>query len=188
MSDDIKMKASTVYHTLQYLRKSEGDAVFESLLSSISALHQDAIRNATVASWIDIKSIYALLDAIKYKLGKNDPCINHRVGLEATKKSFSRIYKMFFRVGKPDFVIQRTAVVWGTMATKGRVEVLDSGTKYVDIALFDFEHSHREFCTHRLRGNFQAVLEVSGCKILESKHTRCRLDGHDQCEWLYTWY
>jgi hypothetical protein len=55
------------------------------------------------------------------------------------------------------------------------------------MSLTDFPYRNPDYCGQRLRGWFQATLELSWCEITRSSHTACTSTGSPYCEWRFEW-
>jgi len=187
MDTGIQVKGSGFVHTVDYLEKQYGAEVLADILGQMPAGGAKVARRALVMGMYPVEHVGELLDAIKTVLGRDDPEINFKINLAAARASFSTIYKVFFRLGSPGYIIGKAASLFGRFTSKGQLTVVKNEKNLVLLRLTEFGYQHPEFCKHRLRGWYQAPLELSGCRITESSHPRCVLQGDPHCEWRYRW-
>lgn len=126
--------------------------VVQEIYSQMSPEGAKIVRRSLVMSMYPVEYVGDLLDAIKLVLGAEDPEINFKINLAAAKASFSTIYKVFFRLGRPGYIISKAASLFGRFASQGKLSVLDNEKNLVSLRLADFDYQHSEFCGHRLRG------------------------------------
>lgn len=183
----IQVKGSGFVHTLDYLEAEYGLEVVQDIYGAMTPEGARTVKRALVMTMYPVEYVGELLDAIKAVLGQQDPEIVYKISLAAAKASFSTLYKIFFRLGRPGYIIGKAASVFDRFTSEGRLEVTESEKKMVSLRLVDFGYQHHGWCNHRLRGWYQAPLELSGCRITESVHHTCVLRGDSHCAWRYRW-
>ncbi|MDF1561490.1 MAG: hypothetical protein P1V51_00520 [Deltaproteobacteria bacterium] len=187
ITSGIQVKGSGFVHTLDYLKAKHGPAAVEAIFAAMSPEAAQTARTALFMTLCPVEHVGEFLDAIKWVLGPDDPEINYKISLASAKQSFSRVYAIFFRLGKPGYIISKAAAVYEKMITQGRLVIVESQKDSVTLRLEGFAYKHPEWCNHRLRGWYQAPLELSGCTIKEAVHHTCVLRGDSNCQWRYRW-
>lgn len=187
MASGIQVKGSGFVHTLDYLEAEYGVEVVQDIYGAMTPEGARTVKRALVMTMYPVEFVGEFLDAIKAVLGRQDPEINFKINLAAARASFSTLYKLFFRLGRPAYIIGKAASVFGRFASEGSLDVVQSDKGLVSLRLTNFSYQHPEFCQHRLRGWYQAPLELSGCHIIASEHPRCVVRGDPYCEWRYRW-
>lgn len=187
MLSGIEVKGSIAHYTLKYLNREHDQTVIDNIYAAMSKPAVQAIKTVLVGNAIPIEYVMELLHAIRKVLGGDDPNINFKVGLESFKLAFSLVYKVFIRLGNPHFILNKTAKVWRNFNNAGTLECIDEGKNKAIFRLKDFDFKDTEYCEQRLRGGFQAVLELCGCKVKSCTHTYCTSRGDPHCEWELIW-
>ncbi len=187
MDSPITVKGSYLVYTLKYLSQTYPEGVVEEILARLSAKAKADLRVTMVGSQCPITTLFEMLDAILAVLGKKDPNINYVIGKETFKMTFSAIYKLFLRFGNPHYVLEKTATLWSSFNSGGKLACAERMPKRAILRLTGFPLKHEQYCAQRLRGGFEAILELCGCQIAMSSHTKCICKGADCCEWTLTW-
>jgi hypothetical protein len=187
MQSGVKIKGSALGNTFKYLKEKHGIEVHDKVVQGIPEQVRKDIVAALPSSWYPVEYVGDLCASIRAVLGPSDPEINFKISRESAKATFNLVYKVFFKLGSPQYIIGKVAAVWSTLADKGSLTIHEKGDKYLVLRLLDFPYRNPEYCAQRLRGWFHAPLELSGCMITESRHTVCTSQGGPYCEWKIAW-
>lgn len=187
MLSGIKFKGVAFVHTNKYIVKTYGEDTLQRILSFMPEVSRQEVADAAISVWYPVEYASYYLASLQRVLGRGDTQIIFKVSKEAGKEAFSLLYKVFFRLGNPGWVIERAPSIWRTVSTQGFLNVVERDAKHVVVRLTNFDYRDTLFCGERLRALIQAPLELSGCEITESLHTVCVAKGGPYCEWRYTW-
>jgi hypothetical protein len=187
VSSEVKVKGSGFEYTKKYIVDRYGRETFDRILSQMPAEAARAVDHSIPSSWYPVQYAGDLANGIKRVLGGSQKHPIFEISKEGAKATFSLIYKMFFRLGSPGFILDRVTSVWKNMSTAGELSVVERGDKFVVVRLKNFPYKNPDYCGERLRGWFHATLELSGCDMVKSVHTRCTSNGSDCCEWRFEW-
>lgn len=187
MACGIKFNGSGFLNTKTSLLKNHGPEKVERILSTMSTEAQRSARFALASTQYPVEHISEFLAAIKQVLGPDDPELNFKISKQAAKDTFSMLYKLYFKLGKPQAIINKAASIWTNLCNSGRLLVDTPRPRQVVLTLMDFDYIDPEFCGQRLRGWYQAPLELSGCTVTESLHCHCRAFGDSVCRWRFSW-
>lgn len=187
MSSGVLIKGSGITNTLTFIKSEYGNTALEEVLSAMPEPSRQAISTTLATRWYPVEHMGELLSAMKQTIGKGNPTFIYTVSTQAAKTTFNLVYKVFFKLGSPGYIIGKVASVWSTLVNKGELSVVEKGNKHLVVRLTDFPYKNGDYCQERLRGWFRAPLELSGCKIIEATHTACTSRGDAWCEWRFTW-
>ena len=187
METQVKVKGSGIGYTKEYIVKKYGKETMDRIMSFLPEDAAATVQNAIPSAWYPIEHMGHLTDGIKRVVGAKERYAVFEISRESAKTTFSTLYKIFFKLGNPSFIMDRVASVWRNMASEGDLSVVERGDKFVVVRLSNFPYRHPDYCGHRLRGWFHAVLELSGCEITKSKHTKCTSNNDSHCEWRFEW-
>ena len=187
MAELITVKGSYIVYTLKYLAANYPENVVDAILEGVSSKARQTIKMTLVGTQCPITTLGELLDAIQMVLGKDNPSINYVIGKETFKMTFSSVYKLFLRFGNPHYVLEKSATLWSSFCSAGKLSCAERTPKRAILRLTDFPYKHEQYCAQRLRGGFEAILELCGCQIEISNHSKCRSKNADCCEWIFTW-
>jgi len=118
--------------------------------------------------------------------GNGDLAICREMGREAAKANLPTLYRIFYRVGSPEFVLDKVASVWRQHHDTGHSTVVFPGPNRASYQVHEFAAPHPTLC-RSLEGFLHGSLEVMGLRDTEVHHVHCRLDGAAVCEYEGTW-
>ncbi len=186
MACGVKVKGSGFGPTKAAIVKAYGRSRLEGVMGRLPAKLQDEMRSPLASCWYPVEYVGELMEAIKAEFA-GDPDVLYRISLESSKNTFNLAYRIFIKLGTPSFIIGKASNVWSTACNSGRLEVVETGDKYIMVRLSDFGYRNVDYCGERLRGWFQGPLELSGCRNVVGIHTTCVMRGAAHCEWRYQW-
>jgi hypothetical protein len=137
-------------------------------------------------AWHSFGDLAAIDSAIIDGPMKGDMAQMKHFGETVARYDLSTLYKMLFKLGSPEFVIRRVAVVYRTYIRGGGVAAAEVKTGEALVRLTDGALP-RYFCSHGVSGWFTAAIELSGGKEVNVRETECVHDGADHCAWHATW-
>jgi hypothetical protein len=172
---------------MKFLRRKFGQDTVDRITARMSEEARKTSSTALVGSMYPIEHLGELIDAVAAELGIENPEINFRIARESFKTTFSLLYKILLKFGNPHFILKRTDAVWRKFASAGNLKCVEESDGRAVVRLTNFDFENEELCSQRLRGGFQALLELSGCKVIDAQHSACRVRGDPYCEWLFTW-
>ena len=111
------------------------------------------------------------------------------MGRFAAKANLPTLYRIFYALGSPAFIIGRAVRVWDVHYDSGRItaEVQKTGsTERATLTLRNFATPHRAHCLSVL-GWAERSIELSGGKLIEAEETTCRTRGDDACRFVIVW-
>jgi len=187
MASDVTVKGSTLLYTIKWIKKNHDVQTFEQILAALPEETRKHVQGALVGAMFPVTDLCLFLEAIKKVIAPNDPEINYRIGHASFNDAFSIVYKVFLKFGSPEFVLEKATLLWKNFSASGTLSCPELAPGRAVLRMVDFPYHHPEFCQQRLRGGFQAVIELCGVKIKESRHPTCCLRGDPYCEWLYNW-
>lgn len=187
MASGVQVKGSGIAPTMKFIRKKYGDEKADQVLARLSDEVRRTVTVPLAGTWYPVEHVGELCTAIRAVLSTDTPDCLFEIARESATDAFNLIYRVFFRLGSPAFIVKRVASVWGSLCDSGTLSVADHGSTHLVVRLDEFPYKNPDYCAERLRGWFQAALEVSGCDITTSRHTKCVAHGHECCEWRFEW-
>lgn len=187
MPDPVKVKGTALNSTLRYVADHFGPDAVEAVTAGLPAGERDAIRNGVLVSqWYRFGAMAEIMRETRRLHGAKTPDLYRDMGRASADYALTTIYKIFFKVGSPQFIITRAASVYGNYYSAGSATVIDSGRGYATLALRDFPEPSEEYC-HRVWGWVLRMLELSGASQVVCKHDVCVLKGDKECRIDGTW-
>jgi hypothetical protein len=96
------------------------------------------------------------------------------------------VYKIFFRVGSPQFTMKRATAMFRNYYDEGicRSPVAEAGHGVVEVT--GIRPQWPEFC-ERVHGWLHRILELSGARKITTEHTACIGRGDPACLFEGRW-
>ncbi len=182
-----KVKGSALVARVNFLRDQctpEQQGQVKALLSE--ELNQLLELGAFASQWYPLQYLVDISRALDQVKGRGDGALILEMGRQSAHEAVRGIYKIFFKFGSPEFVIQRAAQVWSRYYDSGQlqVDVLEKGR--VQVALSDFDTPIHEHCL-AVSGWIRGMLEASGGKNVDTKIVQCRKQGARVCSFEARW-
>lgn len=187
MSEPVKVKGTALSSTVRYIKEKFGDESVEKIIAGLGESDKAAIRSGVlVSSWYPFSLLVAIMRAAKKEYGGQAPDLYRDIGRASADYSLSTVYKIFFKVGSPQFIIGRAATVYSNFYTSGEMKVLESGKGFANVQITDFPEPCEEYCL-RVWGWMERMLELTGARNIKAVHSKCRLRGDTLCLYTGTW-
>ena len=187
MSEPVKVKGTALSSTVRYIQEKFGEGAVEKVIAALPEIDKATIRNGVlVSSWYPFSLLVAVMRGAKKEFGAGAPDIYRDIGGASADYSLSTVYKIFFKVGSPQFIIGRAATVYGNFYSSGEMKVLDSGKGFANVQITGFAEPCDEYC-QRVWGWMVRMLELTGARNIKAVHSKCRLKGDALCLYNGTW-
>ncbi len=108
------------------------------------------------------------------------------VGRYSADYGLSGIYKIFVKVGSPDFILKRASTILSGYYSPCKLSVTESGPGKAILQITEFPEPSM-LVESRIGGWMQRALEIHGCKSPQVKVTRSMTRGEPVTEYDATW-
>ena len=108
------------------------------------------------------------------------------MGRASAEYGLSTVYRIFCKIGSPQFIISRGSRVFSSYYQQGSLEVTESGPGFANAELRDFRDGSPEFC-ERIFGWMARMLEFCGARDMRTTHVTCVHRGDRVCRFEGTW-
>lgn len=183
----LHIKGTAVLDALEAIKARAGEAELEKIISRLDPETQEIFRRPiSRSSWYSCDAFSHFLEAdIRESAGGNEQELVRRAEA-VTEKQLSGIYKMFVRLGSPEFVIRRIAAVHSTYFDGVQIIPEMKGSNAATIQYVGFSSNHR-IIGFIILGFFRKALEISGAKKINVHFTVPIEAGEKFCELALTW-
>ncbi|MEW6516350.1 MAG: hypothetical protein AB1439_05525 [candidate division FCPU426 bacterium] len=182
-----RVKGSALIARLNFLRDQCTPEQQTRVRALLSAEMVELLENGAFASqWYPLQYLVEFSRAIDQVKGQGDGALLVEMGRRSAGEAVRGIYKIFFKFGSPEFIIQRAAQVWNRYYDSGQLQTEVKGKGCVHITLSAFDTPMHEHCLSVL-GWIQGVVEASGAKNVEAKVLQCRRQGARVCSFEARW-
>jgi len=98
------------------------------------------------------------------------------------------IYRMFFRVISPSFVIRLSSLFWFQFYKGSKLKILHRERKRVQAVVVDASFCSVPLC-HTIKGGMLAALENAGARRVVVDHHACKSTSNKPaCEYYFSWW
>jgi hypothetical protein len=180
-----KVKGTAVQSSLRYVRERFGEGPLARVIEALPEGDRAAFGHGVLASsWYGMDAFLRLMQEAERQLRAQEPDVIRKMGRASCEYGVTGVYKIFFKVGSPEFIISRAARVFTSYYDTGELKIVESGAKRVVAELAGIEGG----ATHeRIYGWMQRTLELAGARNLCSAHSACVHRGDPVCRFEGSW-
>lgn len=182
-----QVKGTAVQASLRYVRERFGDDALARVVEALPEADRAAFGHGALASsWYGMDGFLRFMQEAEKQLHAQEPDVVRRMGRASCDYGLTTVYKIFFKVGSPEFIISRAAHVFSSYYDTGELRIVESGPGRAVAELAGFEGGAPQFCD-RIFGWMQRTLELAGAKGLRSAHSACVHRGDPVCRFEGSW-
>jgi hypothetical protein len=186
----VQIKGSAVTARLRFVRELYGEPGVRRVKEALSPEHRAIIEKRVMPhEWAPFELFVELSVEIDRLYGKGDLALCREMGRFAAKVNLPTLYRIFYALGSPAFIITRAVRVWDVHYDSGRISAdieRSAKTERATLTLRSFGTPHRAHCLSVL-GWAERSVELSGGQIVEADETTCRTRGDDACRFVIAW-
>jgi hypothetical protein len=182
-----KVKGTAVQSSLRYVRERFGEDALARVIEALPEGDRAAFGHGVLASsWYGMDAFLRFMQEAERQLRGQEPDVVRKMGRASCDYGVTGVYKVFFKVGSPEFIISRGARVFSSYYDTGELRIAESGPGRAVAELVGFEGGAPQFC-ERIFGWMQRTLELAGAKNLRSAHSTCVHRGEPVCRFEGSW-
>lgn len=181
------VKGTAFQSTLRFIEERFGADGLQQVLGRLTPEERRPIEGGVLASsWYPFPLLLRLMRLTREHSGDRVPDLYREMGRASADYAVTTVYKIFFKVGSPQFIIQAGAFVFKTYYDTGELKTVVSEKGHAALELVGFQDPAPEFC-ERLQGWMQRTLELSGGNDLRLLHPLCASKGDPLCRFEGWW-
>lgn len=181
-----EMKGSAFSARFDYLR-SHFPEQWPSYLAKLQPATRELGQTPVMKNaWYPFDAFIDLNVVADQMFGKGDLALAKVLGKHASEANLPSLYKLFYLVGSPEYIIRKAATLWSVHHTTGRCELISHEKAYVEYRVHDFAQPHRALCKS-LEGFIERSLELSGVTQIRIHEQQCAADGAPFCAFFGRW-
>ena len=183
----IQIKGTAVLDTIRLVKERVGDDGYRKV---VGLLHEETKKvfesEVFSSSWYPLDAFTNFLEVeIRESAGGNAEVLIK--GSEAVvERQLRGIYKVFVKLGSPEFVLKRIAAVHATYFNGVDIKVEMMGPGKATIRYTGYEKQHR-IIGYAIIGFFRKALEISGAKNVEARFATPIEEGKGYAELAISW-
>lgn len=187
MGDPIQVKGTAITSRVRFVRDRFGEDAYRRVKASLSPEHRAAIDARILPhQWAPFSLFVELNIRVDGLLGGGDLSLCREMGRFGAEVNLPTIYRIFYKLGTPAFILRKAARLWELHYSSGRMEADTSRSDMAILTVHDFGAPHRAHCLSVL-GWATRSAELSGAAVRSSEETHCRTRGDDRCEFVIDW-
>jgi hypothetical protein len=183
-----QVKGSAIAARLNWVRRYHGDAAVDQVRNAmtLSAAAGKLQFGVAKSGWYPFALFIDLIETIDRVLGKGDGALYAEIAGQSAEDDMRTIYKVFFRMMQPLFIVKKASQVWRQHYDSGRLVVVREGECDAELEILDFETPHAVHC-ESIRGFCLRTTQMTGVANARAVHTQCRAKGDARCVFLMSW-
>ncbi len=184
----LEMKGTAVATQMGYVRDNFGEDGYQQWIEALSPEARTIVEGAVLESnWYEGEcAVVELRSKICQVFYKGDPRGSWELGRYSAERALTGIYKVFLRVGSPNWMIDRGNMVFNRFFRPGLMETVQNEKNLAITQLKDFPES-TGLVEMTIAGFIEKGLELSGTKNINVLITKSFSRGDDYTEFKYTW-
>ena len=181
-----QVKGTAIVASVRYVRERFGEEALKRVLGPLPQEERLVLEGGILASsWYPMPLFLHFMQEVERQLGAQEPQVIRRMGAASAEYGIKGVYKVFFKLGSPEFIIGRAARVFGSYYDTGQIVVSESRAGRAVLDLTGFEGAP-QFC-ERILGWMEKTVAMAGAKNLRSDHPRCVHRGDSACRFVGDW-
>jgi hypothetical protein len=181
-----RVKGTAVQSSLRYVRERFGEAPLAGVLGALEEADRRALEGVLASAWYEVPLLLRFMLEAERQLGAQEPQLARSMGRASCDYGLTTVYKVFFRIGSPEFIIGRAARVFSSYYDTGELVILETRAGRCLAELRGFDGGAPQFC-ERIFGWMQRTLELAGAKNLRPRHDECVHRGGAVCRFEGDW-
>lgn len=182
-----RVKGTAVASSLRYVRERFGEAALAQVLEGLAEEDRRVLEPGVLAaSWYPMGLFLRFMYEAERQFVVQEPDLIRRMGRASAEYSVTTIYKIFLKVGTPEFILGQAAPVFGSYYDTGTMRVAERRSGHAVAELSGFAESAPQFC-RRILGWMERTLELTGAKNVRCVHSLCLHRGDAVCRFDGDW-
>jgi hypothetical protein len=184
---EVKIKGTAISSAHRHAREHFGEDGWRIVLDGLTPEDRQQVeRGVLVSAWYPFSLFITIVRVLEKHFGGQVPRLHREMGRAAAEYGLTSFYKIFFKVGSPQFIISKAAKVWRTYNSSGEMTapVCEKGHAVIELA--GFAEPAPELC-ERLPGFFERTGELSGGRDVKVVHPLCVNRGDATCRFEAWW-
>lgn len=183
-----RVKGSAVRASVAYLQEKAGQQGFERILARMNEADRTELSVAVLqSSWYEVGLLYRLMDACDPDFPPQGArTVAWDMGRFSADYGLKTLYRIFFRVADPHFIIRKASQVFSSYYEPGKMETVNVEPRSATLRLTGFNQPSTRFC-ERLQGWMERTLELCGAQTVVMSHPKCMARGDSCCDYVGKW-
>ena len=180
------VKGLTFLNLRRFVEQRLGGAAGWSRL--MGQLHSDdstVIASVVGTGWYDLALLARMLNAVDREFGIGNLALVREQGVFQAESDLKVVFRMFFRMANPSYVISKATHYWSRLQTEGVWEIEREAPNRVRGSLTGWGVD-AALCA-AIGAYMVRLIELVGGKSVVGEHPACRVEGHPACVFTLRW-
>lgn len=183
----LKQKGTAMKSTVKYIQeKLEGERLAAFTQGLPEELRTLFAKPVFASEWYEAVPMTHLMEHFAKFLGRPVHEVYWDMGRKSSDDGLTTVYKIFIRLGSPEYIIRKAPYVWTTYYSEGAFDTKLTPPNGALLTLNGCRIPHEAICI-RVGGWMQRTIEHSGGKNCTVEHVSCTLQGAAVEEWKVVW-
>lgn len=183
----LQIKGTALKSTLNYIKIKLNEEERKKFKTILSELSRNIFDNPILSgNWYDINLLVEIMSKVVEIIKRDPKEVWWEMGRHSCDDGLSTVYKIFYKLGNPEFIIKRAGHVWNNYYTEGEFFVVSHSFNSAHIKIKNISFPHICICT-RISGWMERAMELSGGRNVVLKHSLCKFQGSELEEWKASW-
>ena len=181
----VNLKGAALKSSIKFLTEKFGAEKYAEIVKTLPTQDQAALRIVLPHHWVPVQAMLDLVHAAAKATGQDARKLAFELGQFSAEDGLTTIYKLFFKVGSPEFILGRAAKVWRNFYDVSEMTLHHSVPGHVTVRISGFPIKDDVFC-ERIRGWLHKATLMMGYQP-EIAHPMCTFKGDPYCEYAIDW-
>lgn len=182
------VKGSAVKASALFVQERLGMEGYQRISGRLPPGARETFQGAILqSSWYPFAHLRAFMEEARKEIptppGRS---IAWEMGRFSADHGLNSLYRVFFKVADPGFIIRKGSQVLATYYDSGKMEPVVEEKGHALLRLTGFDEPHPLFCD-RLLGWMERTLELCGAASIQMGHPRCLSRGDASCDYEGRW-
>jgi hypothetical protein len=179
-------RGSTAVATLDFVRRTYGGEMLESILATLSAEQRTQLVSATTTDELPYEVLLAFWRAADGALGREHPRWMEEAGAYAIDSLGQQLYSGLLHKASPAEFVTQSVSLFRLYYRPGDMVAVEVEPDRAVLRLVGFDALGPLFCRRQTGGLIRAS-ELAGGRDVRVRHVRCAHEGDLYCEWEVRW-
>ena len=181
-----QMKGSAFTARFAYLRARYADA-WDAFVARLGPETRAlATTRLLKSSWYPFRCFVELNLVADEVMGVGDLAMARELGANAAEANLPTLYRLFYRLGSPDYILRNAAALWSVHHDSGHAVVVERDPGRAEYQVHGHEEPHPVLC-RSLEGFITRTLELTGVTEVTVRELQCIHDGAPYCAFDGAW-
>lgn len=176
----LQVRGAALYARRVWVLEHHGQSGLDSIISELGAYGRMLMRSdIDKHAWYNYPLFIELGEALDRRFGAGDLKLNIELGNWGAKVNTPNIFRMFIKLGSPEWIMNKAAKLWREHFTEGTMTVSyrkDDDANVADAEITDWPVPHLAL-SYAVLGFSMAAIEMSGAKDVRGELVSCRSLG-----------